>query len=186
MALTNNYNLNKPELDDKYDVKKFNENADIIDEELAEKATSTQFGRVKLSDSSAVTDSEGLALPATEKNASIPGTMANQINEINTNLTNANKNISQRVRYLPKSAITNFSQIDMLWPYPRIINVSGWDYPDNCPEKNKQWMILSIPYSDDYDVNVTCGFQLWMSEYGDMYKRSLRVSGAWTDFVKIS
>ncbi|MCF2641143.1 hypothetical protein I6E50_01795 [Roseburia hominis] len=79
MALTNNYDLNKPELDDKYDVRKFNENADIIDEELAKKATSTQSGRVKLSDSSAVTDSEGLALPATEKNASIKGTLANKI-----------------------------------------------------------------------------------------------------------
>lgn len=81
MALTNNYNLNKPELDDKYDVTKFNENADIIDEELAKKATSTQFGRVKLSDSSAVTDSDGLALAATEKNASIEGTLANEIRE---------------------------------------------------------------------------------------------------------
>lgn len=51
------------------------------------KASTSATGHVKLSDSSAVTDSTGLALPATEKNASISGTMANQISELNTNLT---------------------------------------------------------------------------------------------------
>ena len=87
---------------------------------------------------------------------------------------------------MPKSKISNYGNIDTLWAYPRIINVSGWDYPDNCPEKNKQWMVLSIPYSDDYGVNVTCGFQLWMCEYGDMYKKSLKVNSSWSDFEKIS
>ena len=53
------------------------------------KASTSATGHVKLSDSSAVTDSTGLALPATEKNASISGTMANQISELNTNLKNA-------------------------------------------------------------------------------------------------
>lgn len=43
------------------------------------KASASTQGHVKLSDSSAVTDSTGLALPATEKNASIEGTLANQI-----------------------------------------------------------------------------------------------------------
>ncbi len=42
-------------------------------------ATSKVLGHVKLTDSTAVTDSTGLALPATEKNASIEGTLANQI-----------------------------------------------------------------------------------------------------------
>lgn len=45
-------------------------------------ATSAKAGHVKLSNSSAVTDSTGLALPATEKNASIDGTLANRIAEI--------------------------------------------------------------------------------------------------------
>jgi hypothetical protein len=45
-------------------------------------ATSAKAGHVKLSNSSAVTDSTGLALPATEKNASIEGTLANQIANI--------------------------------------------------------------------------------------------------------
>ena len=46
------------------------------------KATTSVQGHVKLSNSSAVTDSTGLALPTTEKNASIEGTLANQISAI--------------------------------------------------------------------------------------------------------
>ena len=46
-------------------------------------ATADKAGHVKLSSSSAVTDSTGLALPATEKNASLDGTMANQIAALN-------------------------------------------------------------------------------------------------------
>lgn len=49
---------------------------------LVPSATKNTQGVVKLSDSSAVTDSTGLALPATEKNASIEGTLANQISAI--------------------------------------------------------------------------------------------------------
>lgn len=49
-------------------------------------ATSSTLGGVKVTDSSAVTNSNGLALAATEKNASISGTLANQISTINNNL----------------------------------------------------------------------------------------------------
>ena len=49
-------------------------------------ATANKAGHVKLSSSSAVTDSTGLALPATEKNASLDGTMANQIATLNKSL----------------------------------------------------------------------------------------------------
>ena len=49
-------------------------------------ATADKAGHVKLSNSSAVTDSTGLALPATEKNASLDGTMANQIVALNKSL----------------------------------------------------------------------------------------------------
>lgn len=50
-------------------------------------ATADKAGHVKLSSSSAVTDSTGLALPATEKNAALEGTMANQIATLNKSLT---------------------------------------------------------------------------------------------------
>lgn len=49
-------------------------------------ATADKAGHVKLSNSSAVTDSTGLALPATEKNALLPGTLANQIDALNKSL----------------------------------------------------------------------------------------------------
>lgn len=49
-------------------------------------ATTEKAGHVKLSSSSAVTDSTGLALPVTEKNAALDGTMANQIATLNKSL----------------------------------------------------------------------------------------------------
>lgn len=59
-----------------------------IDEELerirALRASFEQYGLVKLTNSAAVTDSTGMALSATEKNATIPGTLANQISSLNT------------------------------------------------------------------------------------------------------
>ena len=48
--------------------------------------STSNYGHVKLTGSTAVTNSTGLALPATEKNASIEGTLANQISVLNTNL----------------------------------------------------------------------------------------------------
>ena len=53
---------------------------------ISENATASKAGHVKLSSSAAVTDSTGLALPATEKNASLDGTMANQIAALNKSL----------------------------------------------------------------------------------------------------
>jgi len=55
---------------------------------FATKATASVFGHVKLTDSSAVTDGTGLALPATEKNASISGTLANQISTLDSKINN--------------------------------------------------------------------------------------------------
>lgn len=51
----------------------------VVKNHINLKASTSAQGHVKLSDSSAVTDSTGLALPATEKNASIEGTLANKI-----------------------------------------------------------------------------------------------------------
>ena len=43
------------------------------------RASSTDYGLVRLSSSESVTDSTGLSLPASEKNASVDGTLANKI-----------------------------------------------------------------------------------------------------------
>lgn len=55
-----------------------------IDDATALRASLEAYGMVKLCDSEAVTDSTGLALPATEKNASIEGTLAYQLSQLNT------------------------------------------------------------------------------------------------------
>ena len=57
-----------------------------INNAIALRSSLEQYGMAKLSNSAAVTDSTGLALPATEKNATIEGTLANQIAQLNTNL----------------------------------------------------------------------------------------------------
>lgn len=86
---TSNFEYTKPGVDEFYDVTEYNQTLDQIDADIqarkeAEelKAASGVYGHVKLSNSSAVTDSTGLALPTTEKNASIEGTLANQISAI--------------------------------------------------------------------------------------------------------
>ena len=86
---TSNFEYTNPGVDEFYDVTEYNQTLDQIDSDIqarkeAEelKAASGVYGHVKLSNSSAVTDSTGLALPATEKNATIDGTLANQIANI--------------------------------------------------------------------------------------------------------
>lgn len=66
------------------------EEANKLTNHINTSATTTKAGHVKLSDSSDITDSTGLALSATEKNPSISGTLANQLSKINTD-TNAFK-----------------------------------------------------------------------------------------------
>ena len=49
-------------------------------------STSSVLGGVKLSDSTTVTNSTGLALPVTEKNPNVSGSLAAQISQLNTDL----------------------------------------------------------------------------------------------------
>ena len=58
----------------------------LLNAHVVQQATTANMGHVMLSDSSAVTDSTGLALPATEKNASIEGTLAYKQEQLNTSL----------------------------------------------------------------------------------------------------
>lgn len=66
---------------------------DNLDQAIAEakalRASIAAYGMTKVTDSSAVTDSTGMALAATEKNATIAGTLANQISQLNTDFENA-------------------------------------------------------------------------------------------------
>ena len=58
-----------------------------INDATALRASLEAYGMTKVTNSSAVTDSTGLALAATEKNASIDGTLANQISQLNSDMT---------------------------------------------------------------------------------------------------
>ena len=57
-----------------------------IEDAEALRASPTVYGMTKITNSAAVTDSTGLALAATEKNATIGGTLANQLAQLNTDL----------------------------------------------------------------------------------------------------
>ena len=74
----------KSPLDNAIIAAKIQELNKAIEDATALRASLEAYGMVKLCDSSAVTDSTGLALPATEKNASIEGTLAAQIASLNT------------------------------------------------------------------------------------------------------
>lgn len=78
------------------------------------KASTSATGHVKLSDSSAVTDSTGLALPATEKNASISGTMANQISELNTNLTKTNQTVAENLTKTSQAITAKQNKLNLI------------------------------------------------------------------------
>ena len=58
-----------------------------IEDAEALRASPTVYGMTKITNSAAVTDSTGLALAATEKNATIGGTLANQLAQLNTDFT---------------------------------------------------------------------------------------------------
>lgn len=76
----------KSPLDNAIIAAKIQELTKAIEDATALRASLEAYGMVKLCDSEAVTDSTGLALPATEKNASIEGTLAAQIASLNTDL----------------------------------------------------------------------------------------------------
>lgn len=65
-------------------------------------ATEKTAGLVKLSDSTTVTDSTGLALPASEKNAAAEGSLANSILLAKSEL---NESVLNKVRFLGKIRI---------------------------------------------------------------------------------
>lgn len=79
-------------------------------------ATSAKAGHVKLSNSSAVTDSTGLALPVTEKNASIAGTLANKI-----------ENFSTKIDLLWSNNGSNFVKPDNALTRQSLVSVRNFD-----------------------------------------------------------
>ena len=62
-----------------------------------QQATATVLGHVKLSNSAAVTQTGLMALDAIEKNASVTGTLANQISQVNSKLATSSELIEQNL-----------------------------------------------------------------------------------------
>lgn len=96
-------------------------------------ATSSILGGVKITASSAVTNSNGLALAATEKNASIDGTLANQISTLNNNLTS--KLDFFNLSNYDNSGILNLSKKQPFMGY------IGWN-SNNTPSKGNSCMVF--------------------------------------------
>lgn len=71
-----------------------------------QKATQSILGHVKLSNSSAITTAGEYALDAIEKNASVAGTLANMLGQINSNLTS--KDLYSSTNWV--SGITNYAK----------------------------------------------------------------------------
>lgn len=73
-----------------------------IEDAEALRASPTVYGMTKITNSAAVTDSTGLALAATEKNATIGGTLANQLAQLNTDLSIKEKEVTVLAEYADK------------------------------------------------------------------------------------
>ena len=58
------------------------------------RASTDSYGMTKVTNASDITDSTGIALAGTEKNASISGTLANQISTLNNNLNDATNKLN--------------------------------------------------------------------------------------------
>lgn len=156
---TSNFEYTKPGVDEFYDVTEYNQTLDQIDADMqarkeAEelKATSGVYGHVKLSDSSAVTDSTGLALPVTEKNASISGTLAYMLNNFCGKLdliwynTGSNFTTDNDATSLNGYRITAPEEYMMFLIYSTAGNISVLGNWDNCVSYLNQFLNV---YSDN-------------------------------------
>lgn len=116
------------------------------------KATTSVQGHVKLSNSSAVTDSTGLALPVTEKNASIRGTLAYMLANFSGKLnliwynTGSNFTTDDDATALNGYRITAPEEYMMFLIYSTAGNVSVLGNWDNCVSYLNQFLNV---YSDN-------------------------------------
>lgn len=115
-------------------------------------ATSAKAGHVKLSNSSAVTDSTGLALPVTEKNASISGTLAYMLANFSGKLnliwynTGSNFTTDDDATSLNGYRITAPEEYMMFLIYSTAGNISVLGNWNNCVSYLNQFLNV---YSDN-------------------------------------
>lgn len=130
-------------------------------------ADKENYGLVRLSDASSVTQMSGLALPATEKNSALPGTLANMIGSINEKITD--------------QPVLLFScpQTQVLTEVGRIYDVCSLNIPAG------KWFLIgqTLASGDQYIDGVTWGHISRSYAVGEEYERSNRcfaVSGGGT------
>lgn len=112
---------------------------------ITTKASSTVLGHVKLTDSSAVTDGTGYALPATEKNASISGTLANMISTLKKQYDEHNHDSS----YYTKAETNTIETLNVANANPQVTVMAH-----TC-KRNGHLLVFNIDIniSADYEAN---------------------------------
>lgn len=154
---------------------------DNLDQAIADakalRASLEAYGMVKLTESSAVTDSTGLALAATEKNATITGTLANQLSRLNTD----SLKISDVVNDFTSDAVTQ----------PLSANRGKWLHDHKA---HARFAPKSVAITANQDITIDLGFGMasnqpvilmfgfypnWTAQYTDIYL----LSGSYTDTV---
>ena len=96
-------------------------------------ASTIEYGIVKLSSESNVSDSTGVALPASEKNPSISGTLANQISQLNTDLDN------RTYQFKNGDTILKWAVNAKL---PSTANIAQNSYPEDAPIQAEMNLIV--------------------------------------------
>lgn len=143
-------------------------------------ATSTIAGHVKLSNSSAITEAGQYALDAVEKNASVEGSLANQISEINrkwkllsassSTSTYAQITIPENISEL-RITVTIMNEIFTLNPVVKTLNRetahirTGMSYDGKTSMINVNWnknartlqLLSAIYLGTDYAKTNSCG-----------------------------
>ena len=126
------------------------ENRRLIEEIKELKADLTRYGMVKLTDSVSVTDSSGLALAATEKNAGIDGTLANRISILGGHLEGYGL---EKIRFLGVQHIKD----------SEIGNVAAkYSVPDRC-----MYMFTQYPQNDSDYIHEGASYFVIGMEYGN-------------------
>ena len=138
-----------------------------IEEAKALKASLETYGMVQLNDTSVVTDSTGLALPATEKNPNLEGTLANQISQLNTDYYFEDEILPTNYAYN-----SNFT-----WKFYRIGNmiVVSTNSIKNVPTGTQLTLFDSIP--EKYRPKVNMYFRVYDVETNKIIELNFETNG---------
>ena len=148
-----------------------------------QKATTSILGHIKITNSAAVTDSTGLALAATEKNAAISGTLAHQIAQIsaqNNDLTNSINQINSNMACKKIEVESNFASEIKVWRIGNVVSVDIDGYiiaPVNTIFATGFPIPIFVIWVQDlaghhfrlYNGNLKCNMELDGKEYTNLH-----------------